>query len=514
MFSKILIANRGEIAVRIMRACRELNVEPVIVYSEADKESLPVRYANESYYIGPASPKQSYLNIQRIMEVAEESKSEAIHPGYGFLSQIPAFAKACESQGITFIGPSSHSLEKMGDKMMARKTVAERGVPVIPGSVDPVSDRKTAIELARELGYPILAKAVYGGGGKGMRVAYDKKDVSRAIELASMEAESSFGKSDIYLEKLLVNPRHIEFQILADNEGNMIHLGERECSIQRRFQKLMEETPSPMMTERLRDSMGKAALATAEAANYTNTGTVEFLFDEEKNFYFLEMNTRLQVEHLITELVTDVDIVKEQIRIAAGERLRYNQKDIRIQGHALNCRINSEDPRREFLPCPGRVTEFLPPGGLGVRVDSALYTGYDIPIFYDSLIAKLAVWGIDRDETIIRMKNALNEFIIEGIETTISFHKQILDDEYFLKGIINTGFIDERMNKLPVEEQINYEEIAALSTALAVFQEEGKYSAAVIPKKRVTARSSWKRAGIEDLMRSRMLRSNSNVKRI
>ncbi len=504
MFNTILIANRGEIAIRVMRACRELAIRSVAVYSEADRESLHVRYADESYCIGPPHPAQSYLNIDKIIEVAEGSGAEAIHPGYGFLAQIPAFAKACETKGIEFIGPSSTVLQTMGDKVMARKTMTKADVPVIPGSMNHVEDENEVKARAEKLGYPILIKAMFGGGGKGLRVANSKRDVPKAMELVRLEAETSFGSSKVYVEKLLTKPRHIEFQLLADKKGNVIHLGERECSIQRRYQKLIEETPSPVMTKELRGVMGETAIRAAKAIDYTSAGTIEFLIDTEGDFYFLEMNTRLQVEHLITELVTGVDLVKEQIKIATGNELQYKQDDITLRGHALNCRINSEDPYRDFVPCPGTVTRYRPPGGPGVRVDCALYSGYTIPIFYDSLIAKLAVWGITRDETISRMKNALRECVIEGVETTIPFHEKILDDEYFRKGEIHTNFTQERIGSLAIKEKFEGEDVAALSVALAAYLMNRRQGLAVIPSRRAEEASAWRMAGRRGWRRSRV----------
>jgi acetyl-CoA carboxylase biotin carboxylase subunit len=502
MFNKVLIANRGEIAIRVMRACRELGIESVAVYSEADQESLHVRYADECYCVGPAKPAESYLDIDKIIEVAKKSGSEAVHPGYGFLAQIPAFAEKCESNGIEFVGPSSEVLRKMGNKVTARRTMNSAGISVIPGSMNAIKDEDGVAEVAENVGYPILIKAVYGGGGKGMRIVDSKGAIKKAMELARLEAKASFGSSEVYIEKFLPKPRHIEFQMLADKRGNVIHLGERECSIQRRYQKLIEETPSPMMTEELRKVMGKRVVQATKAADYTNAGTVEFMVDREGNFYFLEMNTRVQVEHIITEMVTGVDIVKEQLRIAAGEELRYTQDDIKMRGHALNCRINSEDPYSDFVPCPGTITRYIVPGGPGVRVDSALYAGYTIPIFYDSLIAKLAVWGMDRDEAILRMKNALDEYVIEGVETTISFHKKILDNEYFRRGEIHTDFIRERLGGLAVEAEFEGEEVAALSAVLAAYLSNRQKGLAVIPRRRTEVASSWKLAGRRALMES------------
>jgi len=491
MFKKILIANRAEIALRIIRACKELGVKAVAVYSEADRDSLHVQFADESHCIGPGQPAQSYLNIEKVIEVAKTTKAEAVHPGYGFLAQIPAFAEACESSGIEFIGPSSAVLSRMGNKLKARKTMADAGISIIPGSMSVLENEREITEVAEELSYPILIKAVYGGGGRGMRVVNSESEVQQALRLVQLEAEASFGNSEVYIEKRLTDPRHIEFQILADKKGKIIHLGERECSVQRKYQKLIEESPSPMMTEKLRRVMGETAVRAAKAVNYTNAGTVEFLVDEDRNFYFLEMNTRLQVEHLITEMVTGIDIVKEQIRIAAGEKLHHKQDEVSMRGHAINCRINSEDPYKDFTPCPGTVTGYRAPGGPGVRMDSALYTGYSIPIFYDSLIAKLAVWGANREEAILRMKNALEEYHIEGVETTIPLHKRILDDKYFRKGEIDIGFVQERIGSLP--EEFEGEEIAALLATLACYQSCGREGLSVVPRgRREAAASAWK----------------------
>jgi len=466
-------------------------VKTVALYSEADRESLHLQFADECHCIGPGQPAQSYLNVKKIIEVAKTSKAEAIHPGYGFLAQIPAFAEACESNGIEFIGPSSRVLKKMGNKLKARETMARAGVPIIPGSMKALKYEREIIKVAEKLGYPIIIKAVYGGGGRGMRVVNSKKEAHQALELVELEAEASFGNSEIYVEKKLANPRHIEFQILADKKGNVVHLGERECSVQRKYQKLIEETPSPMMTEKLRKVMGETAVRAAKAINYTNAGTVEFLVDKARSFYFLEMNTRLQVEHLITEMVTGIDIVKEQVRIAAGEKLSCKQDEISMRGHAINCRINAEDPYKDFTPCPGTVTSYRAPGGPGVRVDSALYAGYNIPIFYDSLVAKLAVWGGNRDEAVLRMKNALGEIQIEGVETTIPLHKKILDNEYFRRGEINTGFVQERIGS-QLTEELERGEIAALVGALAVFRNRSQEGLSVIPRRRVETLSGWK----------------------
>jgi len=493
MFEKVLIANRGEIAIRVIRACRELGVKTVAVYSEADTESLHVQYADECYCIGPAEPTESYLNIDKMVNVARKSGCEAIHPGYGFLSQMPAFVRVCEKNDIEFIGPPSGVLQKMGNKVEARRIGAKAGVPVIPGSIEPARNVGEALAMAETVGYPVLVKAVYGGGGKGMRIVMNKNEMQRTLELAALEAETSFGSREIYVEKFLPRVRHIEFQLLADKSGTAVHLGERECSLQRRYQKLIEETPSPFMTEELREEMGKAAAKIAEAVNYVSAGTVEFLVDRDRNYHFLEMNTRLQVEHLITEMVTGIDIVKAQIKIAAGQGLEYKQNDVIMRGHALNCRINAEDPYNDFMPCPGRITTFHPPGGPGVRVDTHLYAGYSISVFYDPLIVKLAVWGSNREESIQRMKNALNEFVIEGVKTTVPFHMKIMEDECFLKGDIHTNFIEERIEQLLPEQALEDEEAAAIVAVLANYIKR-RGVRAVIPRREPKAVSLWKLA--------------------
>jgi acetyl-CoA carboxylase biotin carboxylase subunit len=494
MFKKILIANRGEIALRVIRACKELGVKTVAVYSEADADSLHVQYADECYLIGAAEPSQSYLNIEKIIKTAKKAECEAIHPGYGFLSQIPAFAEACTENGLEFIGPPAEVLKRMGNKVEARKAASEAGVPVIPGSLKPASSPEEAIEIAERVGYPVLVKAVYGGGGKGMRLVKSEDEIRHVLETATLEAESSFGSREIYVEKFLPRARHIEFQILADKKGKVIHLGERECSIQRRYQKLIEETPSPFMTEELRKRMGESAVKIAKAINYVNAGTVEFLVDQNGGYYFLEMNTRLQVEHLITEMVTGIDIVKEQIRIAAGEKLAYRQREIKIRGHAINCRVNAEDPYNNFAPSPGTITSLHLPGGLGVRVDTHLYIGYTISVFYDPLIAKLATWGLSRQEAIKRICNALEEFKIEGVKTTIPFHKRIMEDEEFLRGDIHINFVDERIGRLLPEKALTEEEVAALTAVLANQIAEAKVKA-LIPRRKQRGVSLWKASG-------------------
>lgn len=445
MFKKILIANRGEIALRIIRACQELNIKTVMVYSEADRDTLPVRLADEAYCIGPAPSGKSYLNITNIISAAEVSGADAIHPGYGFLAENANFAEICEDCGITYIGPSPHAIEYMGNKALARSTMIQAGVPVVPGSEGAVSTEEEALEIAKQIGYPVLIKASAGGGGRGMRVAHSENDLQKAIQTAKNEAQAAFGNGDVYLEKYVSQPRHIEFQILGDKEGNIVYLGERDCSVQRRNQKVIEEAPSVALNSVLRQQMGEVAVKAAQAVNYYNAGTVEFLLDEDNNFYFIEMNTRIQVEHPVTELITGIDLIKEQIRVAAGDPLGYNQEDIRIDGWAIECRINAEDPDKNFMPHPGTILRYHPPGGPGVRMDSAAFAGYAIPPFYDSMIGKLIVWGRDRDEAIRRMQRALDEFVIEGVPTTIPFHKKVLNNAFFRRGEVYTNFIQRRI---------------------------------------------------------------------
>jgi acetyl-CoA carboxylase biotin carboxylase subunit len=445
MFNKVLIANRGEIALRIIRACKELGISTVAVYSEADARSLHVKYADEAYCIGPPPAKSSYLNVEAIMEVAQDSGSDAIHPGYGFLSENAPFSEAVRKAGISFIGPSTSVIKKLGDKTVARNTMKKAGLPLIPGSPGSIRTDDEAIELANRFGYPCIIKAAGGGGGRGMRLVFSDAEIPDAIQSARREAEAFFSNSDVYLEKYLEDPRHIEFQILADRNGNVIHLGERDCSIQRRHQKLLEEAPSPRMTPVLRETMGNAAVQGAKAVKYENAGTFEFLLDKYGNFYFMEVNTRIQVEHPVTELVTGMDLVKEQLRIAAGEELPYKQSDIRINGHAIECRINAEDPQENFFPSPGKITSYNLPGGPGVRIDGCSYAGYEIPPYYDSMVAKLIVWDATRAGAINRMRRALDEYVVEGVKTTIPFHKMILFNAYFRKGDYSTSFIPKNI---------------------------------------------------------------------
>jgi acetyl-CoA carboxylase, biotin carboxylase subunit len=445
MFKKILIANRGEIALRIIRACKEMDIKTVAVYSQADRESLHVREADEAFCIGPAQSAKSYLHIPNIISAAEVAGVDAIHPGYGFLAENAYFAEICESCNIKFIGPEARAIETMGDKATARKTMIEAGVPVVPGSKGVISDPQEAIEVAKQIGFPVMIKASAGGGGKGMRIAQSEHDLVQAMQTAQAEAGAAFGNSEVYLEKYVEEPRHIEFQILADVFGNTVYLGERDCSLQRRNQKLIEEAPSAALSEELRARMGAEAIKAAKAANYTSAGTIEFLLDKHFTFYFIEMNTRIQVEHPVTELITGIDLIKEQIRIAAGEALGYTQEDISINGWAMECRINAENPDKNFMPSPGTITLYHPPGGPGVRIDSAAYAGYAIPPFYDSMVGKLIVWGRTRDEAINRMKRALLEFQIEGISTTIPFHLKVLDNAFFRRGEVYTNFIQRRI---------------------------------------------------------------------
>lgn len=444
MFEKILIANRGEIAVRIIRACRELGIGTVAIYSEADRESLHVLLADEAYCVGPAPSAQSYLNIPNIMSTAVLAGVDAIHPGYGYLSEQAHFAEICASHGIKFIGPSAESISRMGDKAAAKETVRAAGVPVIPGSEGPVSDEKEALAIADEIGYPVLIKAAAGGGGMGMRVVFDRNEFSSAFQVARSEAQAAFGNPDVYIEKAIEMPRHVEIQVLADEHGNIVHLGERECSIQRRHQKIVEESPSPAVTPELRQAMGEAAVNAARAVGYANAGTVEFLLDAHGNFYFLEMNTRIQVEHPVTEAVTGIDLVKQQIRIAAGEPLPFTQDDIKWTGHAIECRINAEDPDRNFMPSPGRISLIHPPSGPGVRFDTGVYSGAMVSPYYDPMFAKLIVHGNDREEAIARARAALQELVVEGIQTNIDFHLRVMDDEAFQRGELSTDFIERR----------------------------------------------------------------------
>jgi pyruvate carboxylase subunit A len=477
MFKKILIANRGEIAIRVMRACKELDVSTVAVYSEADSNALFAKYADEAYCIGPPPSSKSYLNIDAIIDVAKKSGAEAVHPGYGFLSENAKFASACEKAGIKFIGPSSEVIEKMGSKIAARSAMIEAGVPVVPGDGRAVEDDATAIEIGESIGYPLMVKASAGGGGIGMKVVYTPEELTRALSSIRNVASSTFGDSTVFIEKYLEEPRHIEIQILADSHGNCLYLGDRECSIQRRHQKLIEEAPSPIMTPELRRDMGEAAVKAAKSIGYVNAGTVEFLYSKG-DYYFLEVNTRLQVEHGVTELVTGIDIVKQQLRVACDEKLPFTQDDIEIRGSAIECRINAEDPLDDFAPSPGKIRRYRSAGGPGVRVDSGVHMGYVIPPFYDSMISKLCVWGSDREEAIARMKRALYEYVVVGVQTNIPFHRTVLSIDAFVEGDLTTHFIDDH-DVLSALEKIAVSDNQRCATLSSALEDRNKKIAAI-----------------------------------
>lgn len=443
MFNKILIANRGEIAVRIIRACREMGIPTVAVYSEADKDCLHTLLADEAICIGPAPSSQSYLNMERILSATVAMKADAIHPGFGFLSENARFAKLCQQCNITFIGPSAEIINRMGNKSEARNTMMQAGVPVVPGSKEPVYTAEDGLAMAKEIGFPVMIKASSGGGGKGMRISRSEEDFTEHFNAAQLESVKGFSDDTMYIEKYIEKPRHVEFQIMGDKFGHVVHLGERDCSIQRRHQKVMEESPCEVISPELRKKMGEVAVKAAKAVNYENAGTIEFLLDKDKNFYFMEMNTRIQVEHPVTEMVSGIDLIKEQIRVAAGEPLSVSQEDIQIKGHAIECRINAENPKKHFMPCPGRITNVHIPGGNGVRVDTHIYNDYKVPANYDSMLMKLIVYDKDRASAIAKMRSALGEVIIEGIETNIDFQYEILENEAFQKGDTDTGFIEK-----------------------------------------------------------------------
>ncbi len=447
MFSKILIANRGEIALRIIRACRELGIKTVAVYSEADRYSLHVRFADEAICIGKAQSAQSYLNIPAIISAAEIADVEAIHPGYGFLAENAHFAEICQSCNIAFIGPTAENLKLMGDKMAAKEFMRKAGLPVIPGSTQAIADKDHALKIAKKIGYPVIIKAAAGGGGRGMRVCHNDVTLLSSFMTAQAEAEACFGDPSVYIEKYIAKPRHVEIQLLADKYGNVIHLGERDCSIQRRHQKLLEEAPSPAVNEKLRKKLGELAVKGAKEANYSSAGTIEFLLDEKGNVYFMEMNTRIQVEHPVTEMITGLDLIKQQIKVASGEKLKIHQDKVKFNGVSIECRINAEDFSNGFAPCPGKIEFLNLPGGHGVRIDSHIYQGYEVSPYYDSLLAKLIVWGRNRNEAIQIMRRALSEFVVEPIKTTIDFHLKLINNPYFIKGDISTHFVEDFLNE-------------------------------------------------------------------
>jgi acetyl-CoA carboxylase biotin carboxylase subunit len=496
MFKKVLIANRGEIAVRIIRACREMGVKTVAIFSEIDRRSLHVRLADEAYPVGPAQASQSYLNMERIIEVAKESGAEAVHPGYGFFAENYDFVRRVESEGLVFIGPPAEAVKLLGDKVAARKTMRNSGVPIVPGTEVEIGSDDHGASIAEKVGFPILIKAVGGGGGKGMRIVRKKSELKSALRAASSEAESAFADPRIYIEKYLERPRHVEIQILADRFGSVIHLGERECSIQRRHQKVIEESPSPVVDEKMRKAMGEAAVTATKAAGYVNAGTIEFLVDSDRSFYFLESNTRLQVEHPVTEMVTGIDLAKEQLRIASGMKLSYKQEDIKWSGSAIECRIYAEDPENNFLPSTGVVHSYWEPSGPGVRVDSGLYEGADVSLFYDPLISKLLAWGENRSEAIDRMKRALSEYRILGVANNIPFHMEVMNNQKFQKGDIHTHFIDEEFERRRLAETEDKDELhkaAAVFSALLDYQEKKRVKPVLSRAK--SKESPWKIAG-------------------
>ncbi|HZX10004.1 MAG TPA: acetyl-CoA carboxylase biotin carboxylase subunit [Acidobacteriota bacterium] len=492
MFKKVLIANRGEIAVRITRACRELGISPVAVYSDVDSTAFHVRLSKEAYKLGGSKPGESYLNIDKIIDTAKKAKAEAIHPGYGFLAENPEFVKRCEDEGLVFIGPSSESIRIMGNKTEARQKMVKAGVPIIPGTLKPLSGEKDLLESSKKIGFPLLLKASAGGGGKGLRLVKHRKDLLSLFRLAKSESASSFGDSSVYIEKYIQEPHHIEVQILADRFGKVLSLGERECSIQRRYQKVMEETPSPFLDHKTRKEMEQVAVEAARAVGYQNAGTVEFIVDGNKNFYFLEMNTRLQVEHPITEMVTGMDIVKSQIRIAAGKKLEFSQQDIKPRGSSLECRIYAEDPYNDFMPSPGKIRKLRSPcGGPGIRYDNGTYEGYTVPMDYDPLLSKVISWGLTRKEAIHRMQRALSEYQVYGIVTIIPFFKRILFHPDFYKGNYNTHFL-EKLEKEAEELEVEEQKVALIAAGIKSYKDSLKYSVKSGDKKTV---SNWKIQG-------------------
>ena len=503
MFKRILIANRGEIAVRVIRACRELGVETVAVFSEADRAALHVREADYAVAVGPAPAAQSYLNTERILEAAKQTGAEAIHPGYGFFSENAGFARAVQEAGLVFIGPPPSAIEQMGDKVEARKLMAAAGVPVVPGSPGTLEREEEVRDLANKIGFPIMLKAAAGGGGKGMRLVEYEKDLSSAVRTVASEAKSSFGDGRFYVEKFVSRPRHIEVQVFADLHGNTVHVFERECSIQRRNQKVVEESPSPFITPEMRAEMGAVAVRAARAVNYAGAGTIEFLADADRNFYFLEMNTRIQVEHAVTELVTGVDLVKAQVLVAAGERLPFAQSDLAQSGWALECRVYAEDPAAGFVPAPGRIDHIKFPDGPGIRVDAGVYAGGEVPIYYDPMIAKLAVWGRDRKEAIARMRRALNEFSIAGeLTTNLDFHRWLMTHPRFIAGDFDTGFISQEYHPQAAQDGSDGARLAAILTAaLSARRDTNHTAAAAQPAAGKSAGSPWKTLGRLDMLR-------------
>ncbi|MFN3555584.1 MAG: acetyl-CoA carboxylase biotin carboxylase subunit [Bacteroidales bacterium] len=490
MIRKVLVANRGEIAVRIMRSCREMGIRTVAVYSDADRKAMHVLYADEAYHIGASPSSESYLNMDKILEVAKKSKAQAIHPGYGFLSENAVFSGKCQEAGIKFIGPSPYAISQMGDKITARKTMMAAGVPVVPGTESAITSEAEALKTIKEIGLPVMIKASAGGGGKGMRLVKKEADIKSSIRAARSEARSAFGDDAVYIEKYIESPHHIEFQILADQHGNVIHLFERECSVQRRHQKIIEETPSPILTPEIREEMGKAAVAAAKAVDYEGAGTIEFIVDNNLNYYFLEMNTRLQVEHPITERVVGVDLVKEQIHIASGKPLSHKQEELKQNGHAIECRVYAEDASNNFMPAPGKVTHISIPYGVGVRVDGYIYEGFEIPIYYDPLIAKLIVWGRDRADAIERTIRALHEFKIAGVKNSLNFLENIMTAPDFVKGNYTTHFIEENMEHLMRKDpcQEDCEDMVIITAFLEYLYKIRKAS----PKEMTALKNNWK----------------------
>ena len=503
LFKKVLVANRGEIAVRIIRALHELGIEAVAIYSEADRTSAHITMADEAYCVGPAPSRESYLHISKIIEAAKKSGAEALHPGYGFLSENDELAFACEEAGITFIGPSGDVLRRMGDKIMSREFMAKLKIPIVPGSREPIQSLEHAKKIATNTGYPIVVKASAGGGGKGMRIVYAEKDLQKGIEAAKREALSSFGDETIYIEKYLEEPHHIEIQVIGDKQGNILHLFERECSIQRRHQKVIEETPSPFITPKLRKKMCKVAVKAAKALKYVNAGTFEFLVDKYRNFYFLEMNTRLQVEHPITEMVTGIDIVKLQIKIAAGFPIPFKQKEINQRGHAIECRIYAEDPFNQFLPSPGKLITYRPPSGPFVRFDTYVYQGYTVPVHYDPLVGKLCVLGSTRQEAVERLARVLHEFVIKGIRNTLVFHRQVVHMSQFVQGKYDTTFIDKQFKIVKTKPTPVLRDLILAVAAIDAFQK--KKQTQMISKKEVQV-SAWNYAARREALRTELMR--------